>query len=241
MISLSREWASLSRAMYGQEFIDELADFLRHHNIKTILECGCGDGYILHGLAEKGFSGMGMDGNQEMIALALQNTQHPNIKYKQMNWLDISQLKEQFDCVMCRGNSLSHVASWDMEESCFKPELAKENLEKSIKLFFERLKSSGLLYIDTISSAEIALGNRDIKLNFPNIQMGGRIEHFPERRIRKTYGEGVVNGEFFKGGTVSYLLTPNELEETVRSFNPKRIWSPEFKHEKNYQVICAQK
>ena len=58
MMSLSEEWALLSREMYGQKFIDELAEFLQKQKVRTILECGCGDGYVLNGLAQKGFSGI---------------------------------------------------------------------------------------------------------------------------------------------------------------------------------------
>ena len=41
MMSLSKEWALLSRAMYGQDFIEELSEFLKGQKVKTILECGC--------------------------------------------------------------------------------------------------------------------------------------------------------------------------------------------------------
>ena len=79
MISLSQEWVLLSKARYGEKFIDELARFLKKRNVKTIFECGCGDGYILYGLAERGFKGVGIDSNSEMISFARKNQSHKNI------------------------------------------------------------------------------------------------------------------------------------------------------------------
>ena len=69
MISLSKEWAILSRVMYGEKFHQELSDFLKKNNVKTILECGCGDGNVLKGLAKRGFIGLGIDNNVEMIQM----------------------------------------------------------------------------------------------------------------------------------------------------------------------------
>lgn len=238
MMSLSKEWALLSREMYGQEFVNELAQFLKNQGVQRILECGCGDGYILHGLAQNGFSGVGIDAESEMITLALENHQHQNISYRQMNWLDLGKLKEQFDAVMCRGNSLSPVASW--RKGKINPTEARNKIEKSISLFFQRLKQGGLLYVDCVSQREIDK-NGEVEINTPNIQLKGKIEYDWQNMERRVFGSGKVFGEEFSGGSATYLLTASELERIVRSYNPSVIWCPKLVNERNYDIVCVIK
>ena len=240
MMSLSKEWAFLSRAMYGQDFIEELSEFLKRQKIKTILECGCGDGNILFGLAKKGFKGIGIDGDSEMIKMANQEHNHPNISYLTLNWLDLERISEQYDCVMCRGNSLSYVLNWgkDKQEPA---EIIANSVAKSIGLMFDRLKPAGLLYVDTVRQEDIDLGNREIELKYPNISLRAKIEYNLERRIRRTYGEGIVLGEEFRGGGESVFITPNELESMILELKPKRVWHPNLKNEVNYHIVCANK
>ncbi len=239
-MSLSKEWALLSRAMYGQNFIEELSNFLKRQKVRTILECGCGDGNILQGLVNNGFNGLGIDGDSEMIQMANQEHSHPNINYQVLNWLDLGRLSEQYDCVMCRGNSLSYVLNWgkDKREPA---EIVTKSVAKSIGLMFDRLRINGLLYVDTVRQKDIDAGNRKIELKYPNILLKGKIEYDLARRIRRTYGEGVVLGKEFKGGGESVFITPNELEGMILGLKPARVWHPNLKSEVNYHIVCAKK
>ncbi len=237
-MSLSREWALLSKEIYGQEFIDELAEFLKKQQVKTILECGCGDGYILQGLAKQGFSGIGIDADSEMIALALENHQNPNISYRQMSWTDIGRLEEQFDAVVCKGNSLSVVSSWGKKQ--INQTEARNKIETSIGLFFQRLKQGGLLYADCVSQKEIER-NGEVEINTSNIQLKGKVEYDWQNMERRVFGSGKVFGEEFSGGSATYLLTASELERIVRSYNPSVIWCPKLVNERNYNIVCAIK
>lgn len=239
MMSLSKEWALLSRAMYGQKFIDELAEFLRKNNVKTILECGCGDGNVLRGLATRGFSGLGIDGDPEMIEMAQQEHAHPNIRYLTLDWLKLGKNTKKYDCVMCRGNSLSYVLNWKGGKKVL-PRKIKNSIAKSISLMFDRLEPNGLLYVDTVRQEDIDTGNREIELKYPNISLKAQIEYDLEKRIRKTHGEGVVWGEQFKGGGESVFITPNELEEVIKK-HTACVWRPNFRYEQNYEAVCAIK
>ena len=239
MISLSQEWAILSRYFYGQEFIDELAEFLKREKINELLECGCGDGNVLRGLAEKGFHGLGIDTSSEMISMALKYNQHPNIIYQKLNWLDLEKITRNFDCVMCRGNSLTSCVSWEKQE--INQEEAKKAITKSLELMFEKLNPWGLFYLDTISQREIDNNGGELEFHYPNLYLKARIEYDWHRRIRRTFGQGVVNGEQFSGGSYSYLIRPQEMMDLVKSFHPSKIWSQNLAHEINYQVICVRK
>jgi len=231
MISLSKEWSLTSRTMYGQEFIDELATFLKKYNIKTILECGCGDGHILNGLAKKGFICLGIDSNKEMIDLALK---HPIASFKQINWLNIGNLNKCFDAIICRGNSLAAVVSWG--KSHLNPLEAKKKIEESIRLFFSKLKKNGLLYLDTCSGKDA--GNVEIKIR--DINLKGKVEYNWDKMERRVYGKGEVLGEYFNNGCVSYILTTDELERILKKYSPK-VFRINLINEKNYNIICAIK
>lgn len=239
-MSLSKKWALLSRAMYGQKFTEELSKFLKRQKVKTILECGCGDGNVLFGLAKKGFSGVGIDGCSEMIKIANQEHSHPNISYRILNWLDLERISSQYDCVMCRGNSLSYVLSWGKIKQ--EPaEIVTSSVVKSISLMFDRLKPKGMLYTDTVRQEDIDLGNKEIELKFPNVSLKGKIEYDLKRRIRRTYGRGTLFGEEFYGGQESIFIPPSELEKLLQDHNPVKIWQPLLIYEKNYQIICCRK
>ncbi|MFZ5955677.1 MAG: class I SAM-dependent methyltransferase [Nanoarchaeota archaeon] len=237
MISLSQEWAILSKVNYGQEFIDELYNFLIKYNVERILECGCGDGHILHGLALKGICGIGIDADREMINMAAQNNFHKNIEYKLMNWKDLNKIKEKFDAVLCRGNSLS-IIDWGYGKE-IDSKIARENIVKGIESMLSKIKPNGLFYLDSTSQREIDKGNQTLVLDYPNLFINGKIEYDWGKRTRRTYGIGTVNGESFEGSSVSYLITPKEIEDILKSFNLKKVFYPKIENEKNYDVICG--
>ncbi|MEK6887688.1 MAG: class I SAM-dependent methyltransferase [Candidatus Aenigmatarchaeota archaeon] len=241
MMSLSEEWSILSGSMYGREFIDELAKLFETEGAKFILECGCGNGSVLHGLAERGFNCTGIDASSEMISLAVKHHSHPNITYKIMNWVELSKLAMVFDVVMCRGNSLTYVNSWGIERQEFNSNAALTEIEKSLKIFFDKLKTHGMLYVDTITEDEIRRMGGPVKVDVDDVHLEGSIEHDCGNKARYVSGGGLVRGQDFYGTSVSYLLTPKELETLIQIHRPSRIWHPEIKHEKNYHVICARK
>ena len=239
MISLSQEWAILSRHMYGQEFIDGLAEFFRQQEIRELLECGCGDGHVLKGLAEHGFHVVGIDASSEMISMALEHNQHPDIRYQQLNWLSLYMIDPTFDCVMCRGNSLTQCVSWERQQ--FDPHTAEKYLVKSLDLMFGKLNPGGLLYLDTISQKETDNEGGEVEFNFENFYLEGKIKHDWKTRTRRTSGRGLINGEEFSVTSCSYLIKPQEMIDLIRLYNPSKIWTPNIPHETNYQVICARK
>ena len=72
-ITLSEEWAELSKSLCDQKFIDSLVKFLKSQRVSTVLECACGDGHILINLAKAGISGIGIDTDKFLIERAKKN------------------------------------------------------------------------------------------------------------------------------------------------------------------------
>ena len=241
-ISLSREWIFLSEKLWGDTFISELFEFLNNYKVKTLLECGCGGGHTLKGLAEKGVKCVGIDNDEEMINYAQNNNSHPLVEYIKMNWLDSRLINQTFDVVMCRGNSLSSVAGWNMTKDNFDKNKAEKLMIESLETMFKKVKNGGLLYMDTISQKEIEQSGGKLEINIDGISLRGKIEHDWKRRMRSIYGSGVIYGKKFSGGNTSYLMTPDELVFLIKKFcNPSEIWMPIFKNEIMYQPVCAKK
>ena len=238
MMSLSKEWSILSKNIYGQSFINELSGFLKDHDVENILECCCGDGNILQGLAKKGFRGVGLDSSAEMISLARKNHSHPNIKYLELDLRCLNSINNNFDIVICRGGSLMSCTTWDKPLSSFDHEESSKFIIDSIRSMYSKLEKGGLIYLDTASDKEKP---GKIELKFKDLHLNGTISYDLDKKMRITRGSGIVDGEYFSGECASYLLTSNELEEIVKSIGPQKVWRQALEHETHYDIVCAKK
>jgi hypothetical protein len=154
-----------------------------------------------------------------------------------MDWRRINEIPEQFDCVMCRGNSLSHVVSWNVGN----PHPSKGLIIESLKKMAERIKDKGLLYVDTITQKEIKNEGGSIKIDLGGVNLVGTMKHDKKNKLRYIEGHGIVHGKKFSGGTVSYLLSPDELVDILKEIGMQEIFSPRLYYEKNYTILCARK
>ncbi len=65
------------------------------------------------------------------------------------DWRELTaKIPQRFDAVICRGNSLPYVDSWDQPLT----NLAPENIQKALQQFCQMLNPGGLLYVDTAGS-----------------------------------------------------------------------------------------
>ena len=67
---------------------------------KKILDLGCGMGLLANKLALHGARVLGVDQSKNLIDLA-QKRSMPNIQYVNMNLLDIGDINDRFDIVIC--------------------------------------------------------------------------------------------------------------------------------------------
>ncbi len=242
-LTLSKHWMKLSEMMYGEQFIDELAQLLREHTAQHVLECACGGGHILEGLGQRGFTGIGIDADPEMIEAAYMRTV-PGIEFRHLDWSRVEEVPGQFDLVMCRGNSIGYAGMWNKDEPDFDRERSEEMLERSIDVFFAKTKPGGLLYIDTTGDDEIVkMANDDDRIILPgtDFHLDGKLEYDHPRRMRKTSGTAKWGNQVFQGGSVGLLVTPAELEELLRKRNPQQVFRPALPHEQHYTAVCAIK
>ncbi len=235
-MTLSEEWVFLSELMYGQAFIDELAEFLRQHRVRTLLECGGGGGHILEGLARADFEGIGIDKDPLMIEIAQKRHSHSGIMFQLMDWRCIDQLNFQPDAVICRGNSLPYAQSWGLAKDDDTKELITKTLSKMLRV----LKPGGLLYLDTVSAEEIRRGGGQYSVNMPGVKLMGCVRF--DGLMRFTEGYGNIHGQDFRFNIGAEFYTAEYLVQQLGSFsNIARVFTPRLVHEVNYDVICALK
>jgi 2-polyprenyl-3-methyl-5-hydroxy-6-metoxy-1,4-benzoquinol methylase len=86
---------------------------------KHILDIGCAAGELAFHLAESGAKVTGIDINDDLLQQAGANNIHPNCSFQLGNMLDLKKDFEpqQFDLVLCFGNTLVHLLSTEHMET----------------------------------------------------------------------------------------------------------------------------
>jgi 2-polyprenyl-3-methyl-5-hydroxy-6-metoxy-1,4-benzoquinol methylase len=240
MISPSQEWIWLSEGIFSQNYCNELAIFLVAHQVKTVLEACCGGGHILNALAKKGMVCEGFDSDTEMIQYAKSTYGHENITFHRGDIRD-QKVLGTYDAVLCRGNSLVVLTSWNDHQPSNDPHAAKKTLEDSISYLYASIKPGGLLFLDTISGEEIKNKGGSFSINVPDVHLVGEVEHDWRTRLRTIHARGIVAGEPFTTISYSYLIRVEELIDIIYQHNPAVIWRPRFKNMPLYDLVCARK
>ncbi len=109
----------------------------RPSGVQRILDCSCGTGHMAIELTKLGYQVTGSDISAKMIEQSKSNAKLSGVRidFRQSNILDLaSHIKDNFDAVICRGNSFSHIKPVDFEIA--------------IKNMGVVLKRGGLCYID---------------------------------------------------------------------------------------------
>jgi len=80
---------------------------------KHILDIGCATGELSFQLAEGGADATGIDLNEDLLQQAISNKKHKGLSFQQGNMLELKQdfNPQQFDAVLCFGNTLVHLNS----------------------------------------------------------------------------------------------------------------------------------
>jgi SAM-dependent methyltransferase len=113
---------------------DRLISRLRKHNIKTILDLGCGYGHWSIILGRAGFDVYAVDISKSAINILKKwsNEEKLGIKCRVISGTQIDKLKKKFDAVIC--NSV-------LDHMCFK------DTEETIQKIYKTLKPSGIAYL----------------------------------------------------------------------------------------------
>jgi glycine/sarcosine N-methyltransferase len=108
---------------------------------RTVLDVACGGGHHAIALAREGYLTCGADVSAEMIAQAKRNTAQAGVpvRFEQASFADIgTRFTEEFDAVLCLGNSLPHV-------------LTEAEQLAALKAMHDRLHPGGVLVLQNLN------------------------------------------------------------------------------------------
>lgn len=114
-----------------------LLNIFKRFRVRKILDCACGTGEHLLALVSWGFEVVGTDSSEEMLERAREKARERNLslEFKKTSFEVLSSIfREEFDAVLCLGNSLPHV-------------LEDRELEASLFGMYEALRENGILLI----------------------------------------------------------------------------------------------
>ena len=253
---LPMAWDICLDFLYSMEYVEGLAEFLKQNKVQKVLDCACGTGFpAVHLIPGQDFSLVLSDGNREMADKAREKIGKHRLEAPVFNlkWQELDKkFKEEFDCVICRGNSLVYVDSWG--KNTINPEKAKRELEISLKNFYNVLREGGFCYIDLISRKEFEnpsgvtcelFGKK--KINGSEYSVVWLVKHDKKNKVRAwspqilEWNNGIVtNKKSFS--MKSYLLNHQELEEMLYSAGFSNIRKcVKIKGENHYDVFIAHK
>ena len=159
------------------------APFLDHvlANIPTrsVIDLGCGSGEHSRFLAAEGYSVVGLDRSDSMLAKANEHPLPPNLQFLLGELQDLSTLLEKrFGAAICLGNTLVHLT-------------AEEDLQRALADVTEILEDNGVLLFQILNYEPVFEGTvRYLPLNFRPEKEGGEaiflrlIEPLDDDRIR---------------------------------------------------------
>jgi ubiquinone/menaquinone biosynthesis C-methylase UbiE len=121
----------------GKDYVKEtkfLEALIKKHKIKgkKILEVGSGTGNHAVCLEKKGFDIIGVDLNEEMLAVARKKSK--KIKFVQGDMRSFN-IKDEFDIILCLFSTMHYNTN-------------VSDLKKTLKNFYKHLKKGGLLIFD---------------------------------------------------------------------------------------------
>ncbi|MEJ2344776.1 MAG: class I SAM-dependent methyltransferase [Gammaproteobacteria bacterium] len=121
-------------ASEGKFFIDLLKD----RGAKRILDVATGTGFHSVRLIQAGFDVVSADGSPEMLAKAFENSckRGHSLRTVQADWRWLNRdVHDQFDAVICLGNSFTHLFS-------------EHDRRKALAEFYATLRHDGILILD---------------------------------------------------------------------------------------------
>lgn len=117
---------------------DFFIDILKRHGARKVLDVSTGTGFHSIRLLQAGFDVVSADGSPEMLAKAFENARRHGfiLRTVQADWRWLNRtIHEQFDAVICLGNSFTHL-------------FVENDRRKALAEFYAVLNHDGILILD---------------------------------------------------------------------------------------------
>lgn len=143
-------WDYQARDIWGEDYPQALADLLKSHDVKMILDCAGGTGFPAIEFKQQGLNISYSDGSPEMLAFfnAKRFEEKLTIPTYLSSWQQLPQrVPYTYDAVLCRGNSLVFVGAYT-DDAPLSRESALDMMREAIQGMFSKVAEGGFLYID---------------------------------------------------------------------------------------------
>ncbi len=200
------------------ELIKSLDSFFQTYKNKSFLDCSCGFGFATLGLYERGYDITFTDGSELMLEEFKKraSSKHLDVKPLHILWENLgNKFHNEFDVLLCRGNSLIYANSWDKEQNN-----SVESIKSALKNFHMCLKPNGLLYIDTTCENKLHKSSEEIeypplRMNGAEIRLYDKVILDKDKMIRLWRPTIYINGTSYTIERRSYYLSHEKLHELL--------------------------
>jgi len=122
--------------------VDFLDTIFKEHNIKKVLDIGCGTGRHSSILAQQGYTVFGIDKSPDMIKIAQKKIKNSNLKFKCDDILNFKS-SQKFDACVCLFDVLGY--------------LKKRDIPQFFKIVSRHLRKDGLFIVDYWDTDDVIL------------------------------------------------------------------------------------
>lgn len=175
-----------------------LRTYLNNQSISSVLDVGCGTGSFVLALNDWGVNAMGIDLSPAMIEIAKQKalTKQSQARFALINMLDLAQIPENFDGLLCLGNTLAHLAGpLEIQEALTQFRLKATNLLIQI-VNYDRVLAQNITVLPIIETANLIFRRFYRRLPTGHIEFTTEIE---------------VSGQKLRATNTLFPLTQNQL------------------------------
>ncbi|MCL2095832.1 MAG: class I SAM-dependent methyltransferase [Oscillospiraceae bacterium] len=116
---------------------NDIKPILEKFNVKTVLDCSCGDGIQAIPLAKMGYSVDAGDISANMLKKAMEfaNKENLNINFQQADFRELEKtFTHTYDCVLSLGNSIPHL-------------MTEQDIKKALLSIYNRLNPNGIILV----------------------------------------------------------------------------------------------
>jgi len=247
-LSLTELWNISIKFLWNDEFVSSLDRSLRAHGVKTVLDAAGGTGFPCLELGKLGWNVSYSDASEAMFGSFKNRIAESGVQIPcyLSNWLELTKrIPKKFDAVLCRGNSLIYVDSWDGG----KPAVGtKDRIRKALAEFYGILNPGGLLYVDIINESEFDRANYPIiedmgekTIDGKRMKLTWEVVHDYEKKVRTVTSHLSIDGSWHEYVYSSYLLRHNELVDMLKEAGFRRVEKTEIEGENSYSVFITYK
>jgi len=171
---------------------------------------------------------------------------HVKIPSHQVNWLDLhTRLGTEFDALLCRGNSLIYVGSW--EDGGVPPD-ARQLIQEALRQFYLSLNEGGVLYVDVIGAHEYDRRTYPLRSELSgdlddgtHVELTWEVAHDYAARTRTWRTVVHRDGRTFDQTRYGYLIRHEDLLSDLSSAGFCRVDPCRIDSAQSYSVLLVRK